>query len=189
MRIRTVLALSTAATALLLAVPQTGTAAPQSGSAAPRSAQAPTQPAKAAAQPAKCAQNVLKLRAEQSADPTIVHISVTNRSARACTVDRIPTVTFGDLDGAALPTPAGESGPYRIGAGRTVYAAVRTIVDPADPEARRVDSITVSADPARYGRSFTARELGAGDAVLVWEPVTTWWKPSVAAADKALGLS
>ncbi|WP_406165271.1 DUF4232 domain-containing protein [Streptomyces sp. NBC_00996] len=177
MRIRTVLVLSTAATTLLLAVPQ-------SGSAAPQSAQAPK-----AAQPAKCAEKALKLRAEQSADPSVVHIGVTNRSTRACTVDRIPTVTFGDLDGAALPTPAGESGPYRVGAGGTAYAAVRTIADPADPEARRMDSIEVSANPAYLGRSFTAKELGAGDAVLVWEPVTTWWKSSVAAADKALGLS
>lgn len=174
MRIRTALVLSTAATALLLTVPQ--------------SAQAAT-PAAKGAQPAKCAAKALKLRAEQSADPTVVHISVTNRSTRACTVDRIPTVTFGDLDGAALPTPAGESGPYRIGAGRTAYAAVRTIADPADPEARRVDSIGVSANPAYVGRSFTAKDLGAGDVVLVWEPVTTWWKPSVAAADKALELS
>lgn len=64
---------------------------------------------------------------------------------------------------------------------------MRTIADPADPETRRVDSISVSADPSRFGRSFTARELGAGDAVLVWEPVTTWWKSSRAAADRALG--
>ncbi|MHA5052236.1 DUF4232 domain-containing protein [Streptomyces sp. SD15] len=166
MRFRSVLALSTAATALLLAVPQSGSAA---------------------ARPAKCAERSVIVRAQQSHDPTVVHISVTNESTRTCTVDRIPTVTFGDLDGAALPVPTGDSGPYRMGAGRTAYAAVRTIADPADPEARRVGSITVSADPSRFGRSFTARELGAGDAVLVWEPVTTWWKPSQAAADRALG--
>lgn len=173
MRIRPVLALATAAAALLVAAPQ--------GSAA--TAQAP-----AATKVAACPQPALTLAAHQSANPTVVHISVTNHSTRTCTVDRIPTVTFGDLDGAAQPVPAGESGPYRVGAGKTVYAAVRTIVDPADPEARRVDSIGVSANPALPGRSFTAAELGAGDAVLVWEPVTTWWKPSVAAADKALGL-
>ncbi|MFF0139283.1 hypothetical protein ACFYRN_22915 [Streptomyces sp. NPDC005227] len=45
-----------------------------------------------------------------------------------------------------------------------------------------------SDDPSLVGRSFTARELGAGATVRVWEPVTTWWKPSVAAADRALGL-
>jgi len=165
MRIRPVLALTAAAAALLAAAPQ--------GSAAAR--------------PVPCAEKSLSLRAKQAQDPTVVRISVTNRSARTCTVDRIPTVTFGDLDGAALPVPAGESGPYLLTAGRTAYAAVRTIADPADPEARRVDSIGVSANRAYIGRSFTARELGAGNTVLVWEPVTTWWKRSAAAADKALG--
>ncbi|WP_405885037.1 DUF4232 domain-containing protein [Streptomyces sp. NBC_01136] len=168
MRIRPVLTVpaAAAAAALLLAVPRTSSAA---------------------ARPAQCAEKAVVVRAHRSADPTVVRISVTNRSSLTCTVDRIPTVTFGDLDGAALPVPAGRSGPYPLGAGRTAYAAVRTIADPADPETRRVDSISVSADPSRFGRSFTARELGAGDAVLVWEPVTTWWKSSRAAADRALG--
>ncbi|MFG2474891.1 DUF4232 domain-containing protein [Streptomyces fagopyri] len=174
MRFRSVLAVPAAAAALLLAVPQSGSAAT-----------GPARPA-AAAQPAKCAARSVVVRAHLAADRRVVHVGVTNRSARTCTVDRIPTVVFGDLDGAALPVPAGDSGPYRIGAGRTAYAAVRTIADPADPEARRVGSISVSADPARFGRSFTARELGAGDAVLVWEPVTTWWQPSQAAADRQL---
>ena len=165
MRIRPVLALSTAATALLLATPQSGAAATR---------------------PAPCAQKSLTVRAHVSQDPRVLHLSVTNRGARACTVDRIPTVTFGDLDGAALPVPAGDSAPYRIGAWKAAYASVRTIADPADPEARRVTSVGVSADPSHFGRSFSARRLGAGDAVLVWEPVTTWWKPSAAAADKAL---
>ncbi|MFD5631511.1 DUF4232 domain-containing protein [Streptomyces sp. NPDC127072] len=173
MRIRPVLALATAAAALVVAAPQ--------GSAA-------TPPGTTAAKVAACPEKTLTLAARQSADPTVVRISVTNHSKRTCTVDRIPTVTFGDLDGAAQPVPVGDSGPYRIGAGRTAHAAVRTIGDLSDPEARRVDSITVSADPARFGRTFTARQLGAGDEVLVWEPVTTWWKPSAAAADKALGL-
>lgn len=168
MRIRSIVALSTAATALLLAAPQAATA---------------VQPV---AKTSVCPERVLAVRTQQSDDPTVVHISVTNAGTRACTVDRIPIVTFGDLDGAALPVPAGESGPYRLGAGKTAYAAVRTIADLSDPEARSVDTITVSANPAYFGRTFTARELGAGDAVLVWEPVTTWWKRSVAAADEAL---
>lgn len=171
MRLRSALALPAAAAALLLAVPQAGAAA--TGSARP-----------AVPKPAKCADRATVVRAHLAADPRLVHISVTNLSPRTCTVDRIPTVVFGDLDGAALPVPAGDSGPYPVGAGRTVYAAVRTIAEVTDPEARRVDSISVSADPARFGRSFTARELGAGDAVLVWEPVTTWWQPSQAAADR-----
>ncbi|MER5910718.1 DUF4232 domain-containing protein [Streptomyces sp. NPDC001982] len=171
MRIRTAVAvpaLSAAAAALLLSAP----------------------PSEAATRVAPCAEQVLTVRAKAaSADPAVVRISVTNRGARACTVDLIPTVTFGDLDGAALPVPEGESGPYRIGPGRTAYAAVRTIADPADPQAREVDTITVAADPAHRGRVFTAAELCAGDAVRVWEPVTTWWQPSRVAADRALGLS
>ncbi|MEU8794949.1 DUF4232 domain-containing protein [Streptomyces sp. NPDC048643] len=180
MRIRPVLAVPAVAAALLLAASgSSAVAAPSGPSGAPSS--------KAAA-PAKCTAKALRLRAERASDPRVLHLRVTNRSTRACTVDRIPTVTFGDLDGAALPKPAGESGPYRLAAGRTAYASVLTIADPADPEARRVRSVTVSADPSLAGRSFTARELGAGATVRVWEPVTTWWKPSVAAADKALGL-
>ena len=181
MRIRPVLTLSAVAAALLLAVLQ-------SGAAATPSAPSGAHPAKAAAQPKKCSANALRLRAAQSSDRRVLHLRVTNRSTRACTVDRIPVVTFGNLDGAALPKPAGQSAPYRIAAGRTAYASVLTIADRSDPQARRVRSITVSADPARFGRSFTAREMGAGSTVLVWEPVTTWWKPSAAAADRVLGL-
>ncbi|WP_244189620.1 hypothetical protein [Streptomyces incarnatus] len=98
-------------------------------------------------------------------------------------------MTFGDLDGAALPTPEGGTGGYRPAAGRTAYADVRTIGDPADPEARRVDTVTVAASAAHRGRSSTAARLGAGRRVLVWEPVTTWWQPTRAAADRAIGLS
>ncbi|MGW7612567.1 DUF4232 domain-containing protein [Streptomyces sp. NPDC054766] len=181
MRIRPVLALSAVAAALLLAVPQ-------SSAAAMPSAPSGARPSKAAAQPRKCSANALGLRAEQSADHRVLHLRVTNRSSRACTVDRVPVVTFGNLDGAALPKPAGQSAPYRIAAGLTAYASVRTIADRSDPDARRVRSITVSADPSLFGRAFTARELGAGSAVLVWEPVTTWWKPSAAAADRVLGV-
>ncbi|MFF3615418.1 DUF4232 domain-containing protein [Streptomyces sp. NPDC002580] len=181
MRIRPVLTLSAVAAALLLAVPQSGAAATPSASSG-------THPSKAAAQTGKCSARSLALRAGPSRDRRVLHLRLTNRSNHACTVDRFPTVTFGDLDGAALPKPAGQSAPYRITAGRTVYASVRTIADRSDPDARRVRSITVSADPARFGRPFTARELGAGTAVLVWEPVTTWWKPSAAAADRVLGL-
>ncbi|QIY93831.1 DUF4232 domain-containing protein [Streptomyces sp. S1D4-11] len=165
MRIRPVLALSAVAAALLLAVPQSGSAA---------------------ARPAKCTEKAVTVHAHRSADPTLLHLGVTNRSTRACTVDRIPTVVFGDLDGAALPVPAGQNGPYLLEAGRTAYAALRTIADPADPEARQADSIAVSPDPSRFGRTFTARELGIGRVVLVWEPVTSWWKSSQAAADRAL---
>ncbi|MER6529732.1 DUF4232 domain-containing protein [Streptomyces sp. NPDC001508] len=144
----------------------------------------------AAARDTVCPERALTVRAAVApADPTVVRIDVTNRSGRACTVGRYPTVTFGDLDGAALPVPDGAEGRYRVEAGRTAYAAVRTIADPADSQARRVDAIAVAADPAHRGRAFTAAEIGAGEAVRVWEPVTTWWQPSAAAADRAIGLS
>ncbi|MFC3349203.1 DUF4232 domain-containing protein [Streptomyces echinoruber] len=176
MRFRTTTALRTvtavcaapaAAAALLLSAPQS----------------------RAVAAPGPCPAGVLALRAAAApADASVVRVRVTNRGVRACTVDRVPTVTFGDLDGAALPVPAGGSGPYRLGPGRTAYATVRTVADPADPQVRRVDALTVSADSADPGRTFTAARLGAGDVIRVWEPVTTWWHRTQAAADRALGL-
>ncbi|KFG04290.1 MULTISPECIES: DUF4232 domain-containing protein [Streptomyces] len=171
MRTRSFLTVSTVATAgaaLLIA------AAPQGLAAQP----AATTPV--------CKSKVLKLAAKQAKDTRVVHISVKNTGTRTCTIDRLPVVTFGDLDGAAQPVPSGESGPYKVGAGKTVYAAVRTIADLKDPEARRVDTVTVSANPNLDGRTFTLKQLGASKKVKVWEPVTTWWKPSKAAADKAL---
>ncbi|MDX3619736.1 DUF4232 domain-containing protein [Streptomyces europaeiscabiei] len=174
MRIRSFLTGSTVAAAgaaLLLAAAPQGLAA---------------QPAAPAAKTPVCKAKVLKLGAKQSKDARVVHISVKNTGTRTCTIDRLPVVTFGDLDGAALPVPSGESGPYKVGAGKTVYAAVRTIADLKDPEARRVGTITVSANPNLNGRTFTAKQLGSSKKIKVWEPVTTWWKPSKAAADKAL---
>ncbi|MGW2744055.1 DUF4232 domain-containing protein [Streptomyces sp. NPDC001450] len=173
MRIRAAIAVpavSAAAAALLLTAP-------------------PSQAAAGHARPARCAETALRLRAKAaSGDPAVVRVSVTNRSARACVVDRVPTVTFGDLDGAALPVPEGGGGTYRLAAGKTAYAAVRTIADPADPEARRVNAITVAASASQWGRAFTATQLGTGSEVRVWEPVTTWWQPTATAADRALGL-
>jgi hypothetical protein len=173
MRIRAAIAVpaaSAAAAALLLTAPQS-----QAATGHDRSV--------------RCAERSLSVRAKAAAgDPTVLRVDVTNRGARACVVDRVPTVTFGDLDGAALPVPAGGAGGYRLAAGGTAHADVRTIADPADPEARRAASVTVAASAAHWGRSFTAAQLGTGRQVLVWEPVTTWWQPSAAAADRAAGL-
>jgi hypothetical protein len=159
----------------------------------------------AAARTVTCAQREPAVEARAvPADPTVVRVRVTNRSGQGCTVDRIPTVTFGDLDGTAQPVPAGPSGrsgpsgpsassdpsgSYRLDPGRTAYAAVRTVTDPTDPSVRRVDTLTVAAHPAHRGRTFTAAALGAGSAIRVWEPVTTRWQASAAAADRAIGLS
>ena len=140
MRIRSAIAASAASAAvgaLLLTAPQ-------------------SQAATGRARPAPCAEKTLTVRAKAAADRTVVRMSVTNRGARACVVDRVPVVTFGNLDGAALPVPAGGTGTYRLAAGGTAYADVRTIGDPRDPEARRTDSLTVAASAAHWGRSFTA---------------------------------
>ncbi|WP_037853941.1 DUF4232 domain-containing protein [Streptomyces sp. NRRL S-340] len=177
MRIRTAVALSAAPAAVAVLL----LSAPPGQAASARAAARPAAPA--------CAGSRLTVRAQAvPADRTVVRVQVTNHG-RACAVDRVPTVTFGDLDGAAQPVPPGGSGPYRLDAGRTAYAAVRTVAHPADPEVRRVDSLTVWTDPSGPGRVFTAAELGAGGSVRVWEPVTTWWQPSAAAADRAIGLS
>ncbi|MFE9722856.1 DUF4232 domain-containing protein [Streptomyces sp. NPDC005794] len=132
-----------------------------------------------------CGESSLTVAAAASDQPGTLRISVTNQGRQACVVDRIPTVVFGDLDGPALPVPEGESGPYRLPAGGSAYAAVRTL-DPAATELRVVDQLTVSGDPAHRGRTFDAASLGAPDGIRVWEPVTTWWHRSSAAADATL---
>ncbi|WP_245790825.1 hypothetical protein [Streptomyces monashensis] len=101
----------------------------------------------------------------------------------------MPTTAFGELDGAAAPVPAGGTGDHPLAAGGSAYADVRIVRDPAAPEARRTDGITVAASAAHAGRTFTAGRFGTGRRVLVWEPVTTWWQPTAAAADRAIGLS
>jgi hypothetical protein len=131
-----------------------------------------------------CPEQALTLRASATA-PAVVHVSVTNHGDRACTVSRAPLVTFEDLDGSALPVPEGATGRYHLTPNSTAHATVRTIAAPAAPQARLVNAPAVSADPAHRGRAFTAAELGAGDAIRVWEPVTSWWQPTVAAADRA----
>ncbi|MFI8348796.1 DUF4232 domain-containing protein [Streptomyces sp. NPDC085596] len=168
--VHTVPVLAASAALLLAAAP--GQAAPQHQAA-----------------PARCAEKALTLHAKAvKGKTTVVRFSVTNSGSRACLVDRVPTITFGDLDGAALPTPEGGRGTYRLDAGKTAYGAVRTIGDPADPEARRSTSIGVSASASQWGRAFSAAQLGTGRDVRVWEPVTTWWQPTRAKADKAIGL-
>ncbi|MFB4426303.1 DUF4232 domain-containing protein [Streptomyces sp. QL37] len=167
MRIRTEIAVP-AALALALLAP---------AGAASASSAAPALPT--------CRESGLKVAASASGQPETLRVSVTNHSRQACVVDRIPTVVFGDLDGPALPVPEGDSGPFRLPAGGSGYAAVRTL-DPAATELRVVDRLTVAGDPSHRGRTFDAAALGAPDGVRVWEPVTTWWHRSSAAADATL---
>ncbi|MGA5296160.1 DUF4232 domain-containing protein [Streptomyces koyangensis] len=171
MRIRPLLALTAAGAALVAVAPQAGAA-----TAAGR-APLPT-----------CRPSAVEVGAKADArDKTVVRITVTNKGRHTCAVDRLPTVTFGDLDGAAQHVPPGESGPYRLVAGEKAYATVRTVGASGD-EVRRVGGMTVAGDPSHYGRTFSARELGTGRYVEVWEPVSSWWKGSARAADQAVGV-
>ncbi|MER5553647.1 DUF4232 domain-containing protein [Streptomyces sp. NPDC002793] len=133
-----------------------------------------------------CAESALEITAASSEQPGALRISVTNHGRQTCAVDRFPTVVFGNLDGPALPVPDGRSGPYRLPAAGSAYAAVRTL-DPEATELRVVERLTVAGDPAHRGRTFDAASLGAPGGIRVWEPVTTWWHRSSAAADAALG--
>ncbi|MFC9652267.1 DUF4232 domain-containing protein [Streptomyces sp. NPDC056937] len=133
---------------------------------------------------ATCREAAVKVAATASGTPDQVRISVTNTSGRACAVDRVPTVTFGDLDGTAQPVPPVESAPYRLAAGATAYALVRTI-DPAAEDSRTVAYLTVAGDPSHHGTRFGAASLGSPAGIRVWEPVTTLWQPTRAGADAA----
>ncbi|MFJ8820926.1 DUF4232 domain-containing protein [Streptomyces sp. NPDC102467] len=172
MRARTVTAATVAALALTaLAVPATMPGAPSGASAA---------------ELPRCAEKNLTVRAEPSDDSAgVLKLSVRNDSARACLVDRVPTVTYGDLDGAALPLPTVPHAGRTLAAHTTVYAAVLSVsTEPkgGDEEARTVLSVNVAAVPDHDGRTFQALKLGAPAGVRVWEPVTTLWQTS---ADRA----
>ncbi|MFD7287666.1 DUF4232 domain-containing protein [Streptomyces sp. NPDC059863] len=124
-----------------------------------------------------CRESAVKVTATASGVVNQIRISVTNTSGRACAVDRIPTITFGDLDGAAQPVPPVESAPYRLAAGATAYAVVRTL-DPAADESRTVAYLTVAGDPSHAGTRFDAASLGSPAGIRVREPVTTLWAPT-----------
>lgn len=172
MRVRSVLAASAAATALVLTLPAS------LAIAAPRGAQAAPVPT--------CREAKVTVEASRTDHRNIIHVRVKNNGDRTCAIDRVPTVTFGDLDGAAQPVPPTESAPYRVGAGKSAYATVRTIARINGQDARTVRSVTVAADPSHRGKGFSARSLGARHGVKVYEPVTTWWHATQGRADRAL---
>lgn len=123
----------------------------------------------------------------ESPDENIMAVSVTNEGTDACTIDRIPTVTFGDLDGTTRPVPATESAPRVVKSGDSVHAALRTAPGMDDDGAQLVQDVTVAASPGHDGRTFNSDELGAGEpGVYVYDPITTWWHPTYAAAEKEL---
>ncbi|MEU3540306.1 DUF4232 domain-containing protein [Streptomyces paromomycinus] len=130
-----------------------------------------------------CPESALTIKASipTPQHPDVVRISATNRTAKPCVIDRIPTVTFGDLDGAAEPDPPTESALYHLAPGSTAYATVRTVTGRPSPSARTVDFITVAADPSHRGHRFDATAIGAPPAgIRVWTPTTTWWRPTPA---------
>ncbi|MFJ2115349.1 DUF4232 domain-containing protein, partial [Streptomyces sp. NPDC087850] len=139
----------------------------------------------AVAAPAVCAEGSVRVTASAGATAHVIRIRVTNESRAACVVDRIPAVTFGTLDGSARPVPPSRSAPYRLAAGYSGYAAVRTL-DPAAEQSRTVADVYVAGDPSHRGTRFIAASVGAPRGVRVWDPVTTLWQPTRAAADAAL---
>ncbi|MCX3062832.1 DUF4232 domain-containing protein [Streptomyces beihaiensis] len=151
-------------------------------------------PVGAAAEPVsapRCAEKDLTLRAAPSDDTDgsgTIKLSVRNDSSRACLVDRVPTVTYGDLDGAALPVPASPHRARTLAAHTTAYAEVRSLTasDGAEKQAPTVMYVTVAAAPDQQGHRFQVLDLGAPAGLPVWEPVTTLWQTSPSRADRVL---
>ncbi|NEB81156.1 DUF4232 domain-containing protein [Streptomyces sp. SID14478] len=142
-----------------------------------------------AAAPPRCAEKDLTVRAEPSDESAdVLKLSVRNDSTRACLVDRVPTVTYGELDGAALPLPTVPHAGHTLAPHSTAYAAVLSVAatDDADKEARTVMSVNVAAVPDHNGRTFQALKLGSPTGVRVWEPVTTLWQSSPERAAQVL---
>ncbi|MFF1832679.1 DUF4232 domain-containing protein [Streptomyces sp. NPDC058231] len=138
-----------------------------------------------ASRPGVCPEKFLRLQAAPGGRPNVVRIGVTNRGSRSCVVDRIPSITFRGLDGSAQAVPPAQSAPYLLPSGERAYAALRT-ADPAGTEGHVVGSLSVAADPSHYGVTFGAASVGMARGIRVWEPVTTLWQRSAAAADAAL---
>ncbi|GHH49651.1 DUF4232 domain-containing protein [Streptomyces candidus] len=126
-----------------------------------------------------CKEKDLTLKVTAAPTPDVLALRFTNNGTRACTVDRIPTVSFGKLDGAARPVPQVGSAPYTVGAKASAYATVRTVLAPPSPaDVRVVRDIVVAADPAHRGRRITAAALGLPAGVRVYDPVTSLWQPT-----------
>ncbi|MCM2430441.1 DUF4232 domain-containing protein [Streptomyces sp. RKAG337] len=113
-------------------------------------------------------------------------VSVKNQSASRCTVNRFPTVTFGGLDGEARTVPDSADGPRVVQARQRQFAALRT--DDRSAPARYAPTLTVAADPAHSGLTFTAAGIGAPTpGIAVYDPVTTLWHDTQDEALAALG--
>ncbi|WP_406090095.1 DUF4232 domain-containing protein [Streptomyces sp. NBC_01013] len=142
----------------------------------------------ASGRPAQCREKALRIAASPGGRHNVARIVVTNRGARTCVVDRIPTITFRGLDGSAQPVPPATSGSYVLSPGERGYAAVRTAAH-GTHQGHVVRSLSVAADPAHYGVTFGAATVGMGRGIRVWEPVTTLWHTSRGGADRALAAA
>ncbi|MFI6768602.1 DUF4232 domain-containing protein, partial [Streptomyces sp. NPDC050355] len=135
MRARSLLAVPAAAAAAAAAA-VLATLAPTADAATGSAAPTPT-----------CKESAVNVSATAAQRPDVLHIKATNNTARACVVDRIPTVTFGDLDGAAQPVPPTHSAPYRLAPGATAHAAVGPPPPPRGGPPPPPDIVTVAAPP------------------------------------------
>jgi hypothetical protein len=119
---------------------------------------------------------------------SIVYVKVSNDGDATCTIDHFPSVTFAGLDGSARPVPATESGARSIAADGWLFAALRT--DDRSGAARNVRSVTVAANPAHSGRTFSAGDIGAPvTGIAVSDPITTLWFGTLDEALAALPAS
>jgi len=168
--------------ALVSALAIGSTLAPAAAAEPATSASAPD---RAVNRPGVCQEKDLDVRAAPGGRRNVARLSVTNHGSRACVVDRIPTVTFRGLDGSAQPVPPAGSGPYLLAGGAHAYAAVRTAA-PNAVEGHVVGSLSVATDPSHVGVTFSATTVGMPGGIHVWEPLTTLWHRSPAAADHAL---
>jgi hypothetical protein len=170
MRARSLLAASAVAASLALALPPAlAAAAPQQAQAAPA-----------------CREAKVKLKVAKTDKPHVFRLTVRNDDVRACRVDRVPTITFGNLDGAAQPVSSATSRTHTLAAGATAHAKVRTIKRPGDPLARTVRTVHVITEQRHRGTSFTARTVSGTNRVTVYDPVTTWWHGTQGGADRQL---
>ncbi|MGW6141261.1 DUF4232 domain-containing protein [Streptomyces sp. NPDC055140] len=184
---RTVLA-ATSAAALLASA--TGVSVVGMSAGAASADIRPTHPAAAQAAALKlCAENALTVKAAPSGQDHVLRLSLKNHSSRACLVARVPLVTYGDLDGAAVPFPLSGSSAYKLDAGKTAHAAVRSLSVSGDSDARSVGYVVVAANPEHHGQKFTAASLSEPGGLRVWSPVTTLWQPTRALADEVLAES
>lgn len=134
-----------------------------------------------------CDESGLSVHASRSrVYPNVVEIAVVNDTGASCITDRFPTVTFGDLDGSAMPVPPVDSGPNVLVPGEEGFAALWTVSESDLDEARVVDHVAVAAHPSHEGTVFKAGELGFPEGVYVYDPATTWWLVSKERAEEIL---